>query len=44
MNPFLEFVPGHSIVTKMIAQENGTVNVKSDTTDPVHRGIKSEIV
>lgn len=25
------FVLRHSIVTKMLAQENGTVNVKSDT-------------
>ena len=35
MSPFLKFVPGHSIATKMLAQERGTVNVKSDTAHNV---------
>ena len=36
MSPFLKFVLRHSIVTKMLAQERGTVNVKSDTAHSVH--------
>ena len=36
MSPFLEFVPGHSIAIKMLAQERGAVNVKSDTAQNAH--------